>query len=142
MIGVIVTGHGNFAEGMVSAAELIAGRQENVVAVNFPNGDTSENLQRKLKQAVQMMNCTSVLFLTDIVGGTPFNQSVMVSSETEKETRVISGTNMPVLIEAIFSRVSDNIEALATSLVASEQAKAQLYGEVKRIKNKQSEGGI
>lgn len=142
MIGIIVTGHGNFADGLISAAEVIAGQQENVVAVNFPNGDTSENLHKKIARAVQIMECTSVLFLTDIVGGTPFNQSVLISSQLDIKTKIVSGTNMPVLIEAIFSRVSDDIDALAQTLIESEQAKAQLYSEVKRAKNTQSAGGI
>ena len=32
MIGILVTGHGNFATGITSSLELIAGKQENYQA--------------------------------------------------------------------------------------------------------------
>ena len=34
-VGIIVTGHGRFAEGLTTSVNLIAGPQENYVPVNF-----------------------------------------------------------------------------------------------------------
>ncbi|KYC73249.1 hypothetical protein [Heyndrickxia coagulans] len=48
MIGIIVTGHGEFATGITSALELVLGKQESYVCVNFPNGDTAVELEKKL----------------------------------------------------------------------------------------------
>ena len=36
MIGLIVTGHGNFATGLTSSLKLIAGDPQYYVAVDFP----------------------------------------------------------------------------------------------------------
>ena len=35
MIGIIVTGHGNFATGVLSAAKLIAGTPEKLIGIDF-----------------------------------------------------------------------------------------------------------
>lgn len=142
MVGIIVSGHGHFADGLISASEVIAGSQENLMAVNFPSGDTSENLYEKLEKAVMNMNCQSFLFLTDISGGTPFNQSVLLSSKCGAECRVVSGTNLPSLLEAIFSRAAMDVDALAQALIESEQAKLQMYTAVRRARSSQGAGGL
>ena len=142
MIGIIVTGHGHFADGLLSAVEVIVGKQEKLIAVNFLAGDTSENLHKKIEQAVKEINCPETLILTDISGGTPFNQSVLISNKANCKCKVFSGTNIPVLLEAIFSRACNDINVMAKSLLESEQAKLQLFAEVKREKQVQSAGGI
>ena len=40
MIGIVVTGHGHFPSGLLSAIELVVGRPENVAAVDFVGGLT------------------------------------------------------------------------------------------------------
>lgn len=35
MVGVIVTGHGNFATGILSSLKLISGEQQHIVGVDF-----------------------------------------------------------------------------------------------------------
>ncbi len=142
MIGIIVTGHGNFADGLLSASQVIVGAQEHLCAVNFPSGDTTENLRAKLERAVKDMDCKTVLFLTDLMGGTPFNQSAMIAEAAAGDCRVISGTNLPALIAAIFGRTDGDVAALANSLLASDEAKLHLYTSAKRTKSAQSAGGI
>lgn len=141
MIGLILSGHGNFATGLLSAAEVIAGKQDKVVAIDFLSGDSSEGLHDKIEKALQELACESVILLTDISGGTPFNQSVLLSGKVACQCRVFSGTNMPVLLEAIFGRISDDVNALAQSLLDSEQSKLQLYVDKARARGAQA-GGI
>lgn len=142
MIGLIVSGHGNFATGLLSAAEVIAGKQDRVVAIDFLSGDSSEGLHEKIVQAIKDLACEAVVLLTDIAGGTPFNQSVLISGTIDCECRVFSGTNMPLLLEAIFGRDCDHVDELAQSILASEQAKVQLYTEKKRARVSRESGGI
>ena len=54
MIGIIVTGHGNFASGLTSSLELIAGKQENYIAVDFLKEDGIEQLTEKLNNAISV----------------------------------------------------------------------------------------
>ena len=52
MIGLIVTGHGHFATGLTSSIDLIAGPQDNYVAVDF-DGEGTEKLENDLKSIMQ-----------------------------------------------------------------------------------------
>ncbi|MGM9581197.1 MAG: PTS mannose/fructose/sorbose family IIA subunit [Anaerovibrio sp.] len=104
MTGIIVTGHGRFAEGLFSAVQLIAGPQDSFAAVNFLEGETGEGLQAKLRQAAEQLACEELVFCTDIAGGTPFNQSVLLSGQLNEKCLVFSGTNMPFLLQALFDR--------------------------------------
>ena len=58
MIGLVVTGHGLFAEGMHSSAKMIAGENELVKYVCFEEGMNTEQLSDKLVAAYnELGNC-------------------------------------------------------------------------------------
>ena len=44
MTGIIITGHGHFPTGLLSAVSLVAGKPEKVEAVDFTEGMSSEEL--------------------------------------------------------------------------------------------------
>ena len=62
MIGVILTGHAGFADGVASAVKLIGGEQEKFAVVNFLEEDSGESLAGKLRQAVEELGCQEVVF--------------------------------------------------------------------------------
>lgn len=104
MIGMILCGHGNFASGMYSAIKLIAGEQEDFATVDFSAGMSSEELKEQLLvQIAKTENGNGVVIFTDIPGGTPFNQAVLLSTENES-VKIVSGTNLPLLLESSFKR--------------------------------------
>ena len=47
MIGLIISGHGNFASGLRSSLKLIAGEPCNVEYVDFEETDSIEDLRKK-----------------------------------------------------------------------------------------------
>ena len=49
MVGIIVSGHGNFASGLLSTLKLIAGEQENVIGIDFIDGQGSAELKNNIK---------------------------------------------------------------------------------------------
>ena len=70
MIGLIVTGHGHFATGLKSALALLGGEPSDFVAVDFPDGDTTEDLAAKLTAALEeLAGCEGVLVCCDLLGG-------------------------------------------------------------------------
>lgn len=112
MTGIIVTGHGRFASGLKNTVELIAGKQDNVVYVDFLEEDSVEVLEEKLREAINIFGeDKSILFLTDLVGGSPFKSSATISSEYE-ESGVVTGTNVPMLLELLFIRKDFNARDL------------------------------
>lgn len=106
MLGMIITGHGQFASGLLSSIELIAGNQEELEIVDFKEGDSSENLNENIKEAISRLSNENIVIFTDIPGGTPFNQSVLISQEYS-QVRVITGANLPAIIDGLFNREMD-----------------------------------
>ncbi len=100
MAQLIVTGHANFASGLLSAVKLITGLDEKFTAVDFLESMGAEALNQELQAKIQETN-EDVLIFTDLPGGTPFNQSVLIKTLlTNRTIEVVSGTNLPMLIEA------------------------------------------
>ncbi|CQR47131.1 PTS system mannose-specific EIIAB component [Paraliobacillus sp. PM-2] len=104
MIGIVICGHGQFASGIYSSIQLIAGEQEHMKAIDFKEGMNVSQLKNELGLAIaEVEQGDGVVVFTDIPGGTPFNQSVILSIE-RKNVKVISGVNLPSLLDGMFSR--------------------------------------
>ena len=113
MVGIIITGHANFALGMMSAVKLVFGSPENLKIVNFGEEDSTEILENNIKTAIhELKECDGLLCFTDIAGGTPFQVASRLSME-EAEMRVISGTNLPMLLGVLSERDDMDLHELA-----------------------------
>ena len=100
MIGLIISGHGNFASGLHTSLNLIAGEPSNVEYIDFEEIDTIETLREKYYLALKNLNhCESILALSDLAGGSPFKTLVEIKTEIEKPMEVIGGTNLPMALE-------------------------------------------
>ena len=107
MIGLIVTGHGNFATGITSSFRLIAGDVPDYEAVDFLPEDSIEMLTEKLSNAAARLDgCESILVLTDLAGGSPYNVASKMRMERKDTMEVIAGINLAALIEAGMARES------------------------------------
>ena len=120
MIGIVVTGHGLFAEGMHSSAVMIAGENENIKYVCFKEGMGLEELADALNAAYnELAACDGIVVLSDLPGGSPFKTAVEVSmNHPDKQIVVLAGTNLPMIITAstMLSFESD-AQALADELL-------------------------
>ena len=100
MIGIVVTGHGLFAEGMHSSAKMIAGENDHIKYVCFEDGMGLEELAEKLSAAyTELADCDGIVVLSDLPGGSPFKTAVECSmAHPDKQIVVLSGTNLPMII--------------------------------------------
>ena len=120
MIGLVVTGHGLFAEGMHSSANMIAGENELVKYVCFKEGMGLEELAEQLNAAyAELSDCDGIVVLSDLPGGSPFKTAVECSmGHPDKQIIVLSGTNLPMVITALsMIAFEDDVDALANELV-------------------------
>lgn len=100
MIGLILSGHGNFASGLHTSLKLIAGDPSNVEYVDFEETDSTETLMDKYYYSLSnLSNCESILALTDLAGGSPFKTLVELKTEISKPMEVIGGANLPMILE-------------------------------------------
>lgn len=101
MIGIMVVGHGHFATGITSAAELIVGRQENYAAVDFPDGDTKTELEEHIREGLESLkDMDHILVFCDLLSGSPFNTVIMEAMKDERLT-VYYGVNLGMLVETL-----------------------------------------
>lgn len=104
MLGIVIAGHGGFASGLLQAIEQIMGAQEQCVAIDFPEGMSTNTLQQALKMASQRCDQgEGVVFLTDLLGGSPFRLASLMALENTNY-QVITGTNMQMVTEMILER--------------------------------------
>lgn len=108
MVGIIIASHGEFADGIKQSGSMIFGEQANVESVTFMPSEGPEDLQRKLREAVDRIDSDEVLFLVDLWGGSPFNQANFLFEEAPEKRAIVAGLSLPMLIEAYASRFSMN----------------------------------
>lgn len=125
MIGIIVTGHGNFATGITTSVNLIAGKQSNYESVDFLTHYSIVDLENELTKAFDNLNdCDGVIVMSDLGGGSPFKSSATLG-RNYKEVRVIGGANLPMVLETLLARSLENdIDELAE--IAVKAGKAQV----------------
>lgn len=105
--GIVVCTHSNYAAGIKDAVEMIAGPQENFDVIGFMPGEEMMELSEKLKELAGQYESRKekYIFLVDMFGATPFNAAA--AALAEYDTTVITGVNMPVLMELVFSRETE-----------------------------------
>lgn len=122
MIGLIVTGHGNFGTGLTSSLKLIAGEPKDYVAVDFTIDLSTEQLEERLDAAMTSLEATcdgGILVLSDLGGGSPFKTAVMCSLK-HQNVEVVAGTNLPMLLEISMTReFASDVHSLAESALAT-----------------------
>ena len=114
MIGLVVTGHGHFADGLHTSAQMIAGENEYVRYVNFEEGMSIEQLSDKLNAAYAELDaCDGIVVLSDLPGGSPFKTAVECAvANPAKKIEVLAGTNLPMIVTAV-SMLEDEDDATA-----------------------------
>ena len=111
MVGILIVSHGSFAAGLLSAVELIAGKQEKVTTIGLHHEDGVEEFETKVNQALEDLDDgDGVLVFVDILGGTPSN--VIFRSLAKREFKAIAGMNMAMVVQAVMMRDSMEKEEL------------------------------
>ncbi len=115
MIGIVVVTHGQLSEQLVATASMIVGEAKEIKAVTFMARESLEDLKQKAAAATCEFTTDGCLILTDIMGGSATNVSIeIMKSRTDVE--VVTGVNLPMLVEAITSRESLSLKELSAQI--------------------------
>lgn len=122
MLGIVVSGHLNFATGMQSAVEAIAGKQEQLVFVDFLESMSTDELEAQLLAAAKEVDTgDGVLFLTDIYGGSPTNRAINILLQNP-QVEVVCGANLSMIVNAALEREEFTLEELKDVLASGEMS--------------------
>ncbi len=108
-IGIVIARHGEFAAGIKQSGSMIFGEQEKVQVVTFMPSEGPTDLHAKIEAAIATFDAEDeVLVLADLWSGSPFNQASAVMGENpERKIAIITGLNLPMLIQAYTERMMD-----------------------------------
>jgi PTS system mannose-specific IIA component len=107
MIGILIVTHGQLGEALIEASEFIVGKRPAAMeSVSIDLSESAEKLRGKISQGIKKVeDQEGILILTDMFGGTPSNLSYSFLEEGRIE--VLSGVNLPVVIQAASLRDKD-----------------------------------
>lgn len=109
MVGIVLASHGGFADGIFQSAEMIFGPQQNLAHVILKPDEGPDDIHKKMEDAVASFDDQDqVLFIVDLWGGTPFNQASNIVEEHKDKWAIVSGMNLPMVIEALGQRLASN----------------------------------
>ncbi|WP_274954262.1 PTS sugar transporter subunit IIA [Anaerostipes butyraticus] len=143
MVGILIVSHGSFAAGLLSAVELIAGKQEKVTTIGLHHEDGVEEFETKVNQELEDLDDgDGVLVFVDILGGTPSN--VIFRSLAKREFKAIAGMNMAMVVQAVMMRDSMEKEELYKNVLEVAQQPPVLLHEMYKdmILNEEKEDEI
>lgn len=125
MIGMVITGHGEFAVGLAHALQMIAGEQKSLRIVPFKESEPIETLDHNITAAISELldETDGVVVFSDLLGGSPF-KSAMVAAAPHANVEVVCGTNLPMLIEIAMFRefAPDALSVVTQSITAGKEA--------------------
>lgn len=117
MVGMLIVTHGRLGEGLLDAMQMIAGPQEKVDFVSLKEGDSIDELKERILNTVKMLDDGSgVLVFVDMFGASPSNAAAYLLNEN---VEVITGVNLPMLLEIVSFRESSSLQELSANAMTA-----------------------
>lgn len=100
MTEVILLAHNKLAPAMKASGEMIFGELPKFHPIEFLVGEGLDTVVEKIEKEFESITSDSVLILTDIFSGTPYNASCSYAMQhQDKNIRVLSGMSLPMVLE-------------------------------------------
>jgi mannose/fructose-specific phosphotransferase system component IIA len=113
----VVIGHGGLATALVTAAEEITGVHGALVGISNRGCDRGR-LEERIREAIG--GRPSVIFV-DLQSGSCFF-AAMSSLKAMPDLRVVTGVNLPMLVDFVFHRATGLEEAVTRARAVGEKA--------------------
>lgn len=113
---IIVMTHGLFGEELISSGELILGKLKDIYSISLEAEKDPLELMNELRTVLDG-GFDQYVILTDLFGGTPCN--IAASFALEENVTVLSGVNLPMLIEVEMARMQGNYIELSEKVQIS-----------------------
>ncbi len=114
MIGLVLVTHAGLAGELLKAASMITGQLDRCEAVALHPDDPPDQLMGRISGALERVGADGALIMTDMFGGTPSNTGISFLKEGQVE--VVTGVNLPLVIEFLSRRGRLPLDELAATL--------------------------
>lgn len=144
MYAVIIASHAEYAKGIKSVLDFVAGEFENLAVVSYYEDENYDDLDSKIIEqynSLKNKGYSSFIFLTDLVGGTPFSRCVLNFSK-DKNVRVLGGMNFSMVYTALITQ-QDDIDSAVQEIINSGRDSIAVYSPKENINSEDTqEDGI
>jgi len=118
----LIASHGNFAAGIKSSLDIIIGQTDNIFIIEAYT-DGNKGIKEELDEILESIDALDELVVfTDLLGGSITNQVLQFA--LKENVYILSGMNLPLLIEVIMAETDTPIAEVIESAVSS--AKEQI----------------
>jgi mannose/fructose-specific phosphotransferase system component IIA len=115
MVRGIIIGHGDFAKAMVSTAEHIVGEQTGLVILSN-RGCSCDSLAMHITDMIHRGDIDNTIVFLDLPGGSCTISCYKILKD-HPDLKIISGINLPMLIEFFMLREKYSAEELVPVLL-------------------------
>ncbi|MGM0212863.1 PTS sugar transporter subunit IIA [Enterococcus sp. AZ109] len=116
MSAILLGSHGNYAVEALKSAEMIIGEQTNVSSFSLSETmDLAMTIEAAQKSFDRLEKEQGTLILVDLMGGTPANVATIIKRKNPN-VRLLTGFNLPLLIETFMNRETKNLDELTEYL--------------------------
>lgn len=132
-MNIVVASHGRLCDGLVNALHMMVANPAPIVAVGLDENGIDDFRERLTSAVETSLESGKTLIMSDLIGGTPYNESYALMLQHPQELRVVAGANFPMLIEvgiaAADSEDLDEVVGVAVEAGRSGVVAAELPGE-------------
>lgn len=107
---IMIMTHGKLAESFSETVKMICG--EEIAYKNMPEVLDIDQYKKEINSILDENRDTGVLFITDLMGGSPFLACVQVMKERWDEMELVTGCNLGMLLELTSNMNEKNIVEL------------------------------
>ena len=120
----LLVSHRGVATGMKAAISMVMGpAADQITALELTEDEGIENFGKRLEEHLVswLTEGKKGLIFADLRGGTPYNQSEMILDRhgIKSRAKVISGMNLPMIIDALFKDIDVNDLAAVAEVAAA-----------------------
>ena len=127
MIGLILVTHAGLAGALIRSAEMIVGPIEGCEQVEVAPDEQADAIMARVVSAVERQSAGGAVIMTDLFGGTPSNMAMSFLKDGAVE--VVTGVNLPMIIEFVSRRERLPVPELAAELQRSGREGIIIAGE-------------
>jgi PTS system mannose-specific IIA component len=127
MIGLVLVTHAGLATALKLSAEMIVGSIECCETVEVAADERADDIMARVVAAVKAVQDDGAIIMTDLFGGTPSNMAMSFLKDGCIE--VVTGVNLPMLIEFCSKRERLAVAELAVNLQRSAREGIIVAGE-------------
>ncbi|HIJ82239.1 MAG TPA: PTS sugar transporter [Desulfuromonadales bacterium] len=128
MTGLVLVTHAGLAGALRASAEMIVGTFDLCSSVEVEPSDRANEIMARVVAAVEQVSSDGAIIMTDLFGGTPSNMAMSFLKEGRIE--VLTGVNLPMIIEFCAKRERLPLAELASELQRSAREGIVVAGEL------------